>query len=235
MIENEKLPELLDGPFGCSVGSDIEVQYPARADLHSHEYANDLESGSNGNEEVAGNDGLGVIPNESRPALVDASAARPVRFEIFANRSRRNSDAKFKQKFVGNPFLAPGRILAAHLPDQFSQGFWQRRTPAPARFPAPKYPKRCSMPFDEGFRLDDHERASPVKELAETNHDKPENSGRSLRSDLAFLEQRELLSEKKILRDEGDAGAKEQAKEGQQLRILQELACQIEFLRSTTS
>ena len=82
------------------------------------------------------------------------------------------------------------------------------------------------MPFDEGLRLDDHERASPVKELTETNHDKPENSARSLRSDLAFLEQRQLLSEKKIFRDEGDAGAKEQAEEGQQLRILQVLACQ---------
>lgn len=89
------------------------------------------------------------------------------------------------------------------------------------------------MPFEEGFRLDDHEPASPVKELAETNHDKPKNSGRSLRSDLAFLEQRELLSEKKILRDEGDAGAIEPAEEGQQLRILHELACQIEFLRSS--
>jgi hypothetical protein len=58
---------------------------------------------------------------------------------------------------------------------------------------------------------------SPVKELTETKHDKLENSGRSLRSHLAFLEQRELRSEKNILRDQRVIGAKEQAEEGQQL------------------
>jgi len=43
------------------------------------------------------------------------------------------------------------------------------------------------MPFDERFRLDDRERASPVTELAETNHDETERGGGSLRSDLAFV------------------------------------------------
>ena len=51
------------------------------------------------------------------------------------------------------------------------------------------------MPFNKGRRLDDHERVSPIEELAQYNHHEPERSGRSLGPDLAFLAQRELFSE----------------------------------------
>jgi len=52
------------------------------------------------------------------------------------------------------------------------------------------------MPFDERFRLDDHKRVSPIEEPPEANHHEAEDRRRSLRPDLAFLEQRERLSEK---------------------------------------
>jgi hypothetical protein len=57
------------------------------------------------------------------------------------------------------------------------------------------------MPFDEGFRFDDHKRASPVEQPAETDHEETERRGRTLGSDLAFLKEGELLSEEKILRN----------------------------------
>ena len=80
------------------------------------------------------------------------------------------------------------------------------------------------MPSNEGCRPNDYERASPVKKLPKTNHREPESGCRSLRSDLAFLEQRELLSEEQGLGHEGDPGANEQTEEGQQLCILQKVA-----------
>jgi hypothetical protein len=80
------------------------------------------------------------------------------------------------------------------------------------------------MPFEEGLGFDNYECASPVKKLPKTNHREPESGGRSLRSDLAFLEQRELLSEEQDLGNEGGPGANEQTEEGQQLCILQKVA-----------
>jgi hypothetical protein len=85
------------------------------------------------------------------------------------------------------------------------------------------------MPFEEGLGFDNYERASPVKKLPKTNHREPESGCRSLRSDLAFLEQRELLSEEQGLGHEGDPGANEQTEEGQQLCILQIAAGSIFF------
>lgn len=90
------------------------------------------------------------------------------------------------------------------------------------------------MPFEERFRFDDHERATPVKERSQTDHGEPEDRGCPPRFGLALLEERELLSEEQILRNQGDPGANEQTQEGQQVYILQELACRIEFLRTTT-
>jgi hypothetical protein len=73
---------LLNGPPGRWMFSDIEMQDPPRFDLHCDEDVHDLERCRSRNEEIASNDGLGMIPNESRPALVVAPAARPVGFEI---------------------------------------------------------------------------------------------------------------------------------------------------------
>jgi len=90
------------------------------------------------------------------------------------------------------------------------------------------------MPFDKGFRLNDPQRTSPVKELAERNHYEAIRRSCSPWFNLALPEQRELLSEKKILCNKADSGVKEQTEEGQQLRILQCVPRRIEFLRRTT-
>ena len=232
MIESEELSELLDRPFGGRMLGHILMQDSARTDFNRDKYVNDPEGGGDGNKEVAGDNGLRVIPNEGRPALVSC-ATGPVGCEIFANRSRRDANPQLQREFIRNLFLAPGRILMPHLPDQFAQVLGHRRSSRSSRLPTPERSKASAMPFDKGFRLNDHKRVSPIEEPAETNHDEAKSSGRSPRSDLTFLEQRKLLSEKKILRDEGDPGAQEQAEEGQQLRILQDVPRQIEFLRSS--
>ena len=53
---------------------------------------------------------------------------------------------------------APERIGEAHLPDQppnFRRHAWPAGTPT--RFPAPEAAKACTMPAENGFRLNDRE------------------------------------------------------------------------------
>jgi hypothetical protein len=78
MIECEKLAELLNGPFGCRMFRDIEMQDSPRTNLHCNEYLDDPERGSDGYEEIASNHHLSVIPDEGRPALAAAPAAWPI-------------------------------------------------------------------------------------------------------------------------------------------------------------
>lgn len=55
---SENLPELLRRPFGGQMGGHIEVQNPARADLHRHEHIKDSERRGDRNEEIAGDNPL---------------------------------------------------------------------------------------------------------------------------------------------------------------------------------
>ena len=92
---------------------------------------------------------------------------------------------------------------------------------------------RCHFTNVCGFN--DDQRAAPIKKPPECDHDEANRRGGSARSNLAFLEQRELFSKKEILGDESDPGTKEQTEERQQLRILQQVAGRTEFLRRTAT
>ena len=140
-------------------------------------------------------DCAGVVSYERAPALIPRSTSGPITTEIFADCSRRNSDAELEQELICNVLLSPDWILAAHLPNQISQILRQRQTPALSRFPAPERPEAGPMPLYKGCRLDDHRRVSPVEQSAQTNHHGPERSGRPPWLYLAFLEQRQLSSE----------------------------------------
>lgn len=96
MLERENLPKLLYSPFGCRMVGDIEMQDSPRTNLHSHEYVDDLESGSDGHEEIAGNYRARVVSYKSAPALIPRSTSRAVSSEIFADRSRRDTNPEFQ-------------------------------------------------------------------------------------------------------------------------------------------
>ncbi len=55
------------------------------------------------------------------------------------------------------------------------------------------------MPSDESIWFDNDEGSAPVKEPAQENHQEPGRIGGTVRLDLAFLKDRELLAEKQIL------------------------------------
>ena len=194
MIERQELPKLLDGPLCSRMVGDIVVQDPARTNLHCNKDVHNSKGCGYGDKEVTGDNYLRMVSDERAPALIPRSASRPISFEVFANRARRDANTQLQQELVCNLLLAPDGVLAAYLPNQLAQILRQSWTSALPGLPAPERSEPGSMPFYESCRLDDHKRATPIKELSQDNHHEPERGGRSLRSDLAFLEQRELLS-----------------------------------------
>ena len=63
------------------------------------------------------------------------------------------------------------------------------------------------MPSDQSVWLDDDKGAPPVKEPAQEGHEEPGRVCRTVRFDLAFLEECELLAEKQILGNQRTVGA----------------------------
>jgi hypothetical protein len=69
----EDLPELLEGPRGGRVRRGIDVEQAATVDLKRHEDIEDPERRGDYDTEVAGDERLGVIPDERRPPLPTGS------------------------------------------------------------------------------------------------------------------------------------------------------------------
>src|SRR5262249_19819518 len=116
---SKNLPELLKGPIRARMFGHVEVEDSSRADLHRQEDIHDSERRSDGNKEVARDDRLDVVPNKRGPALI-GSAARPVRLQMLTHSSGRNLDAELQREFIRDSSLAPRRILASHLANEFS-------------------------------------------------------------------------------------------------------------------
>jgi hypothetical protein len=66
-IERETVSELLDRPFRSGVVSEIPVHDPACADVDEDEHIQPLKGGRHHDEEVAGEDRIGMIVEEGRP------------------------------------------------------------------------------------------------------------------------------------------------------------------------
>ena len=62
MISGQRLAELLQRPVRFRMSRDVLMHDPACPDFHYHEYVEDPERGRYDHKEVAGYDGLCVIP-----------------------------------------------------------------------------------------------------------------------------------------------------------------------------
>ena len=80
--------------------------------------------------------------------------------------------------------------------------FWHGRTSLGSRFPPPKQTKPFPVPADERVGLHDDEGVSPLEELSQGHHREPSGVICAARCLLALDKERELLSEKEILRGE---------------------------------
>jgi hypothetical protein len=118
MGECKELTELLDRPFRRRMCGHVHVKNPPGADLHRYEDVQHPERGGHRYEEVAGDDGLGVIPHEGGPTLAGV-APRLVRVQVPSHRPGRDLNAK--GQLIRNSLFSPRGVVAVHLTDQFPE------------------------------------------------------------------------------------------------------------------
>jgi len=87
LIAREGFPQLLQGPLRRRMFGDIEVQQTSGSDLEGNEYIKDAETHRHGNEEVAGDNSMCMVPEEGRPALILAAAMARRLPNVFSNRA----------------------------------------------------------------------------------------------------------------------------------------------------
>ena len=100
--------------------SDVAMENAARLDLNNDKDIDYAEGCANRREEIAGHNGIGVVQNECRPALIATWRARLLA-QILADCSWGNVDAKLEQQFIGDAFLAPRCIFAIQLLDDLPE------------------------------------------------------------------------------------------------------------------
>lgn len=93
---------------------------PARPHLHDHEDLQHPKARRHGDEEIAGQNALGVVADQRDPTLRRAAASGSCAIGYVASDGLRGDpNSQFQQHLSSDAFFAPGQILARHLDDQF--------------------------------------------------------------------------------------------------------------------
>src|SRR5688572_32753638 len=123
------------------------MEDPARAQLHQDDYVQRAERGGDQDEEVAGDDHVGMIADEGQPTLLwIGRAQRSAGAQVLSYRPRRHPNAEFQLQFVRDSFLTPCRIPGCHLSDELAQVLWEPRSSRWSGFPSPKQAEAFPMP-----------------------------------------------------------------------------------------
>src|SRR5271166_5546269 len=117
---------------------------------HDEKRKQTLERQCRNHAEVDRGDGIRMVPQESSPTLRRRSTAFD---HVFRDRRLGDVEAKLEQ-FAVDPWGTPQRVLLAHLLDKIAQlSLNFRPSLLTARLPAPIGSKPCSMPPQDGVRL----------------------------------------------------------------------------------
>jgi hypothetical protein len=119
-IDREAVPELLDRPVGCGMPSEVPVHDLPGRDVQDDENTDALKRAGHHHEEVAGQDGAGVVPKERRPGLGAGADGRPAR-HVASNRSRRQRETKLQPELRRDSLLALCPIGGRHVGDELLQ------------------------------------------------------------------------------------------------------------------
>jgi hypothetical protein len=93
---------------------DIEMKQTSGSDLERNEYIKDTEAHRHRNEEVAGDNPVCMIPDESRPALILAATRARGSFDVFSKPYMVRAESGAEPKFICHPLFSPGQILGCH-------------------------------------------------------------------------------------------------------------------------
>jgi hypothetical protein len=99
--------QLLQRPVRARVRCHIDVGQSTRAVLDDNKHVQHPKRRSDRNEEVTGENRLGMVLQERGPALIATGLPRWPLGQVLADRSRRDPDPELDQQLVGNPLLAP--------------------------------------------------------------------------------------------------------------------------------
>ena len=114
LIARKRFPQLLQSPLRRRMFRDIEVKQTSGADLKGNESIKDTEAHRYGNEEVASDNSICMVPDEGGPALIVVAMWAWRLPNVFSNRAWREPNLQFEPKLICNPLFAPGRIFGCH-------------------------------------------------------------------------------------------------------------------------
>src|SRR5450759_3383712 len=97
---------------------DVAMNQATTAVLDDNEYVEHAERGGHDDQEITGDDSLGVQAQKCRPPQVASWPAGWATGKICPHRARRYLNSEFQKKLIGDAFLAPRRVLASHAADQ---------------------------------------------------------------------------------------------------------------------
>src|SRR5215472_12761852 len=120
---------------------------------------------------------LCMIAYKSHPALPRVCwPARQLR-HVTTDGSRRNPNADFQQKFIGDALLTPGWIAACHLGYELPQLGGNARSTSRPRLELPKQTEAYAVPTNQRVGFDDGESVPPVEQTGQLSQRKANGVG----------------------------------------------------------
>jgi hypothetical protein len=166
MIARNRFAKLLQGP-GCRwMRGDVAMHDAPCPDLHQEEHIESSKPGRHHDQEIAGDNGLGMIADKRPPVLRRGPpVASSLRFgrPIGADRTRRNVDTQLHRQLRGHARLSSSRILFCHLHDEFADVL-RNSWPPSLRLPFPEQLETLAMPANQGLGFDDDQGLFPIAE-----------------------------------------------------------------------
>ena len=199
-----RLRKALGGPAGAWVLGDAGVDDRASAEGENDEDVKDTESTRDEDEEVAGPGLVQVVADEGSPALATLSVQ--TRRAVLGDGARGDLVAELGQ-FGGDDLLTPGRVLAPHPPDEFSEicidGRTARRT---VGAPAPEQGPGGTVPADDGLGFHEEHGVQQAVEAAGQRTDEPAIESAQARAFDLAADHDELLAKDQVFGDQGCPG-----------------------------
>jgi hypothetical protein len=186
---------------------DVAMHDAPCPDLHQEEHIESSKPGRHHDQEIAGDDGLGMIADKRPPVLRRGPpVASSLRFwrPTSAHCAWRNIDTQLHRELRCHTHLAPSRILLCHLYDEFADVL-RNSWPTSLRLPFPKQLETLAMPAYQSLWFDDYQGFFPIAKARP--EDERESGGvvQLSRLDLSLLIEGQLLSQEQDLCAQGCA------------------------------
>jgi len=199
---------------------DVAMYDAPCANLHEDEHIESSKPSGHHNQEIAGDDGLGMIADKRPPVLRRGPPVAPslrLGRPIGAHCTWRNIDTQLHRQLCCYTRLSPSRILLCHLHDEFADVL-RNSWPPSLRLPFPKQLEALAMPANQRLGFDDYQGLFPI---AKTRPDDERETAGVVQSswlDLPLLIEGQLLSQEQDLRAQGCARAEQETEEKKSIR-----------------